>query len=316
MPTECIRPTSVTTRTPRALPWAVAWAVAVLTATPAARADEPQPTPLEAAWQRVERVEDLLEDDEAAAGEVAGALEQLVAGTEEATAWVPDDAPREVGRSLERLHGEVIDLLLEGLLEADRDGAGRNRRASLNEAAATLLGRTPRFVRAERDRARLSRRIVRALQRLQRNRPEAEVAVYEGAFVALARLGSPRGLAWLIDEQIHTRKQPEEVARLGAALRGLRQATAMTGRQRFGLFEQLRRHYMAVESLARTSSADVNSQAAARFWGQIQADAIGLAQWAARYPTNEEGEALASMAELVDWFRDHDDVQRAPWSMK
>jgi uncharacterized protein (UPF0297 family) len=295
--------------------------------TSTARADEPDlSTRLATAWEDLKVLDTLLDDDDAANASITTYIElavdaakalELAPLSEEALEALPADTRRERRkneRSLTRFRDEVEDLLLEALDETELDRMGRNQRDPINRLAGPMLAQAPSWLEDEDDARRLARKIIRKIKRLERARHEVHADVFEGAFTALAKLGAERGLRFLMDDYLHTRKQPDDVARLRASLRGLRRVEAMSPKLRHALVDKMLKLYVANEALAQESSADVAAQAAKRFWDAIRVEAIALIQYIAGFPRKDSGEALATMAAFANWFDEHDDPRKAPWT--
>jgi hypothetical protein len=281
---------------------------------------------LATAWQDLEVLDDLLDDDGASNMDITTYLElaveaasklQLEPLSDKEVAALPADARRARSkneRSLDRFRGEVEDLLLEALDKTELDRRGRNERDAVNRRAGPMLAKAPRWLADEVDARRLARRIIRKVKRLERARYDVHPDVFEGAFTALAKIGAERGLRFLMDDYLHTRKQPEDVQRLRASMRSLRKVDAMSATLRHALVDEMLKLYVANEALAQESSTDVSAQAAKRFWDAIRVEAISLAQYMTGFPRDAEGQALASMAAFDAWFDEHDDPRKAPWT--
>lgn len=279
---------------------------------------------LETAWQDLEQLENLLDDPDALNRDITAYMDVVVrAASKLRLPALPDgeevasDVKRDRSkweRSIAKYRDETVDLLLEALSEDEIGRSGKNIREPVNKHAGPLLAKTPAFLTDSDDRKRLSRRIIRKIKRLERARHDVHADVFEGAFLALARLGEMRSLEWLMDNYLHARKQPEEVARLRAALRSMREFSAISPRLRHDLVDEMLKRYVAMESLAEQSTTDVTALAAKRFWDQVRTDAIPLIQYAAGFPRTEAGVALAKMSEFADWFREHDNARDPVWS--
>ena len=284
---------------------------------PPARADAETVT-LAEAQRDLEMLEELLGDD-ASARELKTYMD-LVAS--HATALQPPSAEedetltpeeRKRAREIEAYRKEVVDALLDALDETAFNHAGRNEHADVNAFAGALLARTPAFVIDARERAKLSRRIVRKIKRFEKARHDVGAAVFGGAFDALAALGDERTLRWVMDNYLHTRKRAVDVARMKQAMQAMRMWEPMPGDVRYDLVDEMLKLYVAVEDLARTSTTDTSALAARRLWDDIALDAIALIQRAAGYPAGADGRALARMADYKWWFRGHDKPRDDVW---
>lgn len=295
--------------------------------TAGAVADEaPLEKRLATAWQDLEQLETLLDDDNATQNELVTYMDiavraarelRLPALSEKEEEALSSDARRtrrKMERSLTRLHDEVHDLLLDALDDAELDRMGRNEREGVNKRAGALLAQARSWLDDEDDIRQLARRIIRKIKRLERARYDVHADVFEGAFTALAKLGDERGLRFLMSEYLHARKQPTEVARLRASLRSLRHFEAMPAKERHALVDEMLKLYVANEALAAQSSTEVATQAAKRFWDAIRVDAIALMQYLTGFPRDGAGRGLATMAAFAAWFREHDNPRKAPWT--
>jgi hypothetical protein len=289
----------------------------VLGSTAPAFADDVS-TELDVAWRDLEKLEDLLDDRHATNREITAymdAVVQAIVTLQPKEEGDGDDAAavRAWNRSLDKLRAEALDLLLEGLTETNLDRAGQNEREPVNVHAGALLGKASAFLTEEKDRRRFSRRVIRKVKRLEKARHEVGGDVFEGVFVSLAQLGDMRSFEWLVENYLHTRKQPKEVARLHAGLRGLLAFDDVTPQLRYALVKEMVKLFVAMESLANQSTTNTSALAAKRFWGAVQTDVIPLIQKTAGYPKNKSGVALATMSDFSAWFREHKDVRASPW---
>ena len=274
--------------------------------TPAATAEEGH----DATWEDLEMLEDMLDDDGATNREIRTYMDLVVT---RAASPAPADAEKRKG--FEKYRSEVLDVLLEALDETDLDSSGENNRDEVNRAAGPHLATVARSMEEESDRKRLTRRILRKIKRLEKARHDVPAEVYEGAFRALAGTGMPSGLAWLMDNYLHTRKQPKEIARLRAAMRAMRTYDAMPAKMRVEMTDEMIKRYLAMEDLANTSSTAVTALAAKQFWDAVRTDAIPLLQYVTGYPMTPEGTALATVRDFRDWFKEHENHRKEPWTL-
>jgi hypothetical protein len=85
------------------------------------------------------------------------------------------------------------------------------------------------------------------------------------------------------------------------------------GALRYAIVKKMMQLYPATETVARQSSSDPAIRSTRRFWDRIRTGAIRAAQHLSGTPRNAEGEALATMQEFANWFRDHKNARKAPW---
>ncbi len=136
--------------------------------------------------------------------------------------------------------------------------------------------------------------------------------VLQAAFRALGSLNTVQSVEWMIKEYSHAKNN--ETDWLVAAHKSLVKFTDMPGRVRHALVDQFIRTYAGVESSAEQSTTDKNAQAKKKFWDDIRTFTVPAVQHFAGHPVNaESNEALATMGEFEDWFRDHKNPRKAPW---
>lgn len=264
-----------------------------------------------ATWEDLELLEDMLDDDDATNNEIEVYMRLVV---DRAKATLPADADADAVRNHEKFRAETISLLLEALDETHLDRRGQNVRDPVNRAAGPMLAVMARTLEDKADRKRLTRRILHKIKRLDRVRHPVHAEVYEGAFRALAATGSKKGLSYLMDNHLHTRKRAEDVAQLRAAMRAMRTYDHMEPSMRLELAEEMVKLYLAMEDLANTSTTDVSALAAKRFWDSIRTDAIPLLQFVTGFPTGSNGSALATVADFRAWLRQNDNPRKEPWT--
>jgi len=196
------------------------------------------------------------------------------------------------------------------LVKPDRRAKDRNLRDEVNLRAAQIIGRTGNVALWKDVKRGLETRHFKAKHRVPQE-------LLEGAFDAIAALGDPKALAWMADEFIHTNSSPQKaVDRLVAAQRAMVKfpLERLSGAQRHAVFKKLVTLYPATETVARQNSNTAAAQSTRRFWDRIRTGVIRAAQHFSGMPRNEDGEALATMQEFSEWFRDHKDARRAPWT--
>ena len=205
---------------------------------------------------------------------------------------------------------EKLVLKAFGLVKPDRRDKRRNVRDPVNVHAGRIFARLART-----ERWRDLQRVIQT--RHLRARHDVPLPVLEAGFDALAALGDPKALAWMVDEFVHTNASPERlVDQLVAAHQAFVKfpLERIPGTQRHAIVKRFVQLYPATETVARESSTSSAVHATRRFWDRIRVVVIRAAQHFAGTPRNEDGEAHATMEAFADWFREHKDVRRPPWS--
>jgi hypothetical protein len=175
--------------------------------------------------------------------------------------------------------------------------------------AAQILGDTGDKDVADKIQAVLERKI------FKRREADAPQIVLDEVFAALGKLNNPDTLKWMGDQFTHTKSSPQkEVDQLVAAQKAMVLFTDIPGKVRFDICKTMITNYSSVENQAEHGNpTDKNVQSAQAFWGAIKTGAIKAVQYLALEPTDEQGRALATMAEFMDWFRDNDNYRKPPW---
>lgn len=289
-------------RTPR--PWLPAL-VALLFLAGSAYAAAPD---LEEADLRLDLLDELLSSSRALNEDLLASLDQV----EASYLGMSHDVPLENEAAVQKWRKRAEKLYLKAftLVTLDRRDKTRNVREVVNRRAAQIVGRTGHTA--------LWKSLKRGLESKHfRGRHEVSDLMLAEAFDAIAALGDPKALAWMADEFIHTNSSPEKVVdRLVAAQQAFVKfpLERVSGAMRHAIFKRLIQLYPATEAVARQSSNQSAVQSTKRFWDRIRNGVILAAQHFASTPRNEEGEALATMRELAEWFRDHKSVRKAPWA--
>lgn len=308
----------------------------VLLALPV-RAGDAEHVTLEKAEEEVEFLHDVLRSPRAVNDQILGALDAVASVLEHlppppalVTVPIPEDASedrreeledqndraerdwkkalRKHERAVERLRDDAEDLVLDALKET-KLSSGSNVREPVNVRAARLIGTW--------DDPKVARKVQRILERyvLDAKYPVSDRMLEEG-FAALAHIGSPTSLEWLVDEFSHTRSTPEHyVDQLLAAHKAmlLFPLAQVAGDLRYDIVEQMLRSYAGVESQAEQSSTDPALVRARVFWGRIGRGVVSVLQRYAGEPTNDRGVQLATVAEFQNWFRDHKSPRDEVW---
>lgn len=183
-----------------------------------------------------------------------------------------------------------------------------NLREDVNIKAAEILGGTGNPA--------LSEAIIKALDTgvFKAKDYDPTQLLYDTVFASLGKLNDHKALEWIQKEFIHANSSPRrEVDKLTAAHKGMVLYTQVPGKLRYAIIEAMVTTYSGVEAQAEQSSTDVKIQAMKQFWDRIKADVIKACQYFAGEPTDSEGQVLARMDAFQDWFRDHDNLRKAPW---
>lgn len=132
----------------------------------------------------------------------------------------------------------------------------------------------------------------------------------DATFDAIGRLGDPAALAWY--EKHFMRTDQRQLPVLQAAHKSLVRFSDVPGTLRHAMVRELITRYAGVETQAQQGNT-VAERAAKRFWDELKLVTIPALQHFAGKPTNDEGEALATVADFRRWFREHKSVKKAPW---
>jgi len=184
-----------------------------------------------------------------------------------------------------------------------------NLREDVNVRAAQVIASTRN--------AKLSRDVIRTAEKtLLKAKHTVSQTLYDETFAALAQLGHPDALEWLRDEFIHSKSSPaSQVDQLSAAHKAMRRfdRDQVPGRARYELVQEMVRTYAGVESAASSNDGSDRAQTMQRLWDRIRVDVIRAVQYFSLDPMTDTGESLVTMAEFVEWFRDHKDPRKHPW---
>ena len=162
------------------------------------------------------------------------------------------------------------------------------------------------------EREDLAKKLRKEIEGLHKIKYDLNTDVLQAAFAALGDLDTVDSIEWMIENYSHAKNN--EVEWLVAAHKSLIKFTYAPGRVRYDLVEQFVRTYAGVESAANTSSTDAKDLAKKRFWDDIRTFTVQVVQFYAGNPVDaESNEALSTMAQFDDWFRDHKNVRKAPW---
>lgn len=267
------------------------------------------PTPvlavsLDEAQTELDRLEAFLGRRTAANPDLIAAIEAV--GACYGTVDLPEDSGTDAVALRERetaWRARVVDQLADAVLLVRLDRERRNLRTEVNVAATRVLGATGH--------ADATKALRKAWIRLERVRYEVPAVLTEAVFEALARLNDMRSLQWMLDDNIHTRSSPPgDVEQLVATLRAMPLFEKVPGRLRFAVVDKLVTLFSSVESVAESTPSSSQKS----FWDGVRNDAIRVVQqFAGPTAVNEEGQALATMAEFQVWFREHKRPNRAPW---
>ncbi len=207
-------------------------------------------------------------------------------------------------RSAERLFLEALRL------QKIERRSERNLRDDVNIQAAQILGATGNPQVASKIQNVLETTIFKAQH-------EVSMQLLVECFAALARIGDEDSLEWMVKEFTHGKRSPRSsVDRLVAAQKAMIvfDRERVPGALRYELVREMIKTYAGVESQASQSSTDVPIQAAKVFWNRIGSDAVKVVQYFSFDPQDEDGEVLATMHEYQEWFRDHKNPRKPPWS--
>jgi len=323
------------------LPWVFVLALVALVPRPApAQAEDAVAVPLETAQSELEILDAKLksskainEEITAALGAVSDAYRNLEEPPPPQLKEIPADASEEdqkaieaenkkaqdeydvekgrFDRAAETYRKEAEKLFLKALkLQKIHRQSERNIRDDVNIKAAQVLGMTGN--------PKLSSQIQKALETtIFKAKYEVPQQLLEEAFAALGKLGDKDSLEWMTKEFTHSKSSPRAVVdQLIAAHKAmiLFDRDKVDGSLRYKLVSEMIKTYSGTESLASQSSTDKNVQAAKVFWDRIKNDAIRVVQYFSKEPKNENEEVLATMEEFQEWFRDHKNPKREPWT--
>lgn len=183
-----------------------------------------------------------------------------------------------------------------------------NQRDDVNIKAAEILGKT-----GDPD---VSSQIIKALETgpFKAKGYLVPELLLETAFGALGQLGATESLEWMLDNFVHTNNDKDRVNQLVAAHKAMILFPDVPGKLRYAIVEEMVKTYSGTESQAIQNSNDVKVQAAKQFWDRIKNDAIKAVQVMSKEPTDDEGQVLATMKEFQQWFRDHKNARKEPWT--
>lgn len=159
----------------------------------------------------------------------------------------------------------------------------------------------------------LAKKLMKEIESLHKAKYDLSSDVLQAAFGALGDLNTLNSVEWMLENYSHAKNN--EVMWLVAAHKALPKFSSVPGSLRYDLVEQFIRTYVGVESAANTSSTDPKDQAKKRFWDDIRTFTVPVVQYYAGNPVDaESNEALSTMAQFDDWFRDHKNKRKAPWA--
>jgi hypothetical protein len=232
----------------------------------------------------------------------------LPEGADDAAKKAYDEAMKKFEADAKKFRDSAEDGMLKAL-KLQRVEDETNKREEVNVRAATLLGQTGN--------SKLSNDIITIIDKtLGKVDYQVTTILWEAAFGALGRLNDPKSLEWIRDTHIHTNNLPGQVDQLVAGFKAMTLFQDVDGTLRHSVVEEMIRAYSATELQAERNSTDKAVQAAKQFWDRIKTDAVRAVQVLAGEPQNAEGQALASMKEFQDWFRDHKNPKKEPWTKK
>ena len=295
-----------------------------LAVSPALAADEPEKQ--QAAWADLEQLtkdikskksinEDLLQYLDA-----VGTHYKTTAGT--APPKPADDAAEEdkaayakAKTAFEKFQKEYRKKSLKQIIKAmglvKLDRSERNIRDDVNVKSVQVLA-TFKEVLDEDGREKLSKRLIKELERIKKKaKHEVNPDFIEAAMTTLGQLGDLGTLGWMTEEFIHAKDN--EADWLVGAHKAMILFKDVPGKMRYTICDEMIKLYAGVESQAERSSTDAKDIAKKRFWDKIKTDTVPVVQYYAGEPKNEDGAALAKMAEFQTWFREHKNARKAPW---
>lgn len=216
-------------------------------------------------------------------------------------------AMKDYDKDAEDFREDAIKLFGKALsLEKIDRGTETNVRTDVNVAAARALAETGHEDATREVRKALEKTILKAKYSVSQ-------LLLDEAFLALAKLNEMDSLEWMVKEFTHTKSSPvEEVDQLLSAHKAMVQFQQVPGMLRYEIVKEMVKSYTPVETAADTGTAETQSQK--QFWDRIKNDAIKVVQrYAGDSAVDENGQAIATMANFSDWFRDHKNARRAPW---
>lgn len=225
-----------------------------------------------------------------------------------------DKAVQKFDRDLAAYRDRVVKAIFRAFKTTDVKKE-TNLRDEVNRKAAQSLGALTAAWPGEdglKQREDVSRDLRKSIDELHKAKWNLSTDVLGEAFGAVGSLNTPQGLAWMMKEYTHAKNN--EVIWLVAAHKAMVKFTEVEGSVRYELVELFVRTYAGVESAAEKSSSDPKDQSKKRFWDDIKTATIPVVQYFSGNPTNEENVALATMREFEDWFRDHKNPRKAPWT--
>lgn len=158
----------------------------------------------------------------------------------------------------------------------------------------------------------LAKKLMKEIEGLHKAKYDLSSDVLQAAFGALGDLNTFNSVAWMLENYSHAKNN--EVMWLVAAHKALIKFSDVPGSLRYDLVEQFVRTYVGVESAANNSSTDPKDQAKKRFWDDIRTFTVPVVAYYAGNPVNPDtNEALSTMAQFDEWFRDHKNKRKAPW---
>lgn len=179
-------------------------------------------------------------------------------------------------------------------------------------AAAEAIGRIGPAMEAK-GRKSFTRKVQAAIDRDLLGRQDSDdisQAQLDASFAALGHLNDPATLDWYLDDFMHTKTV--ELRPLIAAHRSMLLFRAVPGRLRHAFVKEFVSRYVSVEAQAALGRTTPEI-AAKRFWDEVRLFTIPAARHFAGEPTGENGVALATMAELNTWWRDHKKPSDPVW---
>ena len=178
---------------------------------------------------------------------------------------------------------------------------GRNAREDVNIRAVTLLGMMEGSQVSKGVCDRLERRILRA-------KYEVQMELYRAAFGALARLNDMESFDWMTDEFTHARASPQSFTdQLLAAHEAIVRFQNVPGRRRHELVIEMVKTYSAVEALAEARQD-------AALWARIGPGVLRVVEHYAGRPRDPQGRKIRTMRGYQEWFREHKNPKRPPWT--
>ena len=202
----------------------------------------------------------------------------------------------EVNMKAAQVIGSLAAAFPGGLIPIkDDEGAEKLRKANVGE------------------REDLAKKLMKEIDSLHKAKYDLSSDVLQASFGALGQLNTLNSVEWMLADYSHAKNN--EVMWLVAAHKALPSFGPVPGHLRYDLVEQFIRTYVGVESAANTSSTDPKDQAKKRFWDDIRTFTVPVVQYYAGNPVDAEtNEALSTMGQFDEWFRDHKNKRKAPWT--